>query len=186
MTLLTLTMVTALAIGEVVVTTLMDIEFPNKLIPFELPYKRLTLSSKSRDTYHSFYVASSDVSPDQLTSSPSFQLLTLLYRALSGCYSASRMGPTSSKCWIRYSSAKLLSRVCIVLLRKVIIMCLYCAPPQSYNNGKPQVIYPIPSMFIACAEVFAISWIYSIYRYVSSSHTTWIDFNHFKTILKPF
>ena len=29
-----------------------------------------------------------------------------------------------------------------------------------------QVIYPIPSMFIATAEVFAIAWIYSIYRYL--------------------
>ena len=39
-------MVTALAIGEVVLTTLMDIEFPNDVIPFEIPYKRYTLSSK--------------------------------------------------------------------------------------------------------------------------------------------
>ena len=37
-------MVTALAIGEVVLTTLMDIEFPNKIIPFELKHKRITLS----------------------------------------------------------------------------------------------------------------------------------------------
>jgi hypothetical protein len=46
MTLLTLTMVTALAIGEVVLTTLMDIEFPNKFFPYELPCKRITLSGK--------------------------------------------------------------------------------------------------------------------------------------------
>ena len=43
-TLFTLTMVTALAIGEVVLTTLNDIPFPNKIIPFELPNKRVTLS----------------------------------------------------------------------------------------------------------------------------------------------
>ena len=45
-TLLTLTMVTALAIGEVVLTTLMDIEFPNKFFPYKIPYKRITLSGE--------------------------------------------------------------------------------------------------------------------------------------------
>ena len=45
-TLLTLTMVTALAIGEVVLTTLMDIEFPNKFFPYKIPAKRITLSGE--------------------------------------------------------------------------------------------------------------------------------------------
>ncbi|KAL5267398.1 hypothetical protein ACHWQZ_G004442 [Mnemiopsis leidyi] len=98
-TLLTLTMVTALAIGEVVLTTLMDIEFPNKFFPYKIPYKRITLS-----------VAYAVISC----------IIGLLFGLQNGAY-----------------------------LFEVL----------------DQVIYPIPSMFIACAEVFAITWIYSIYRF---------------------
>ncbi|XP_063685448.1 uncharacterized protein LOC134819430 [Bolinopsis microptera] len=98
-TLLTLTMVTALAIGEVVLTTLMDIEFPNKFFPYEIPAKRITLS---------------------IVYSVLSCIIGLLFGLQNGAY-----------------------------LFEVL----------------DQVIYPIPSMFIACAEVFAIAWIYSIYRF---------------------
>ena len=35
----------AIAAGEVIISTLMDVEFPNKIFPFKLPYKRTILSS---------------------------------------------------------------------------------------------------------------------------------------------